>query len=87
MDLFKPLVILPFRWERKGPRMDWAGQPDEVGLLPPALNPGAQNYAASPPQSRLWEEQKLLASQGSVASCLSPFATGFASAGPLVLLV
>lgn len=38
MDLFKPLVILPFQWERKGPMMDWAGQP-EVGASSTCLEP------------------------------------------------
>lgn len=84
-DLLRPSVILPFRREQEEPGMDRVSQPN---FPPPTCRePGVQNREAAAPRSGHREEGKQLAGQGSVASCLSPWASGLLCLGSASVLL
>lgn len=86
MDLFKPVLILPFQWEWKGPVMDRAGQ-FEVGISPTCLEPKGP---ALPCHSALLQAMGILEAAGLLGiygSLPKPLLYGLDLSRPSVLLV
>lgn len=74
-NLFKPLVILSFRWAQKGPVVEETGLPEGKASLT-LLEPGGPELLCTPQPSWGHDQNR----------SLSPFATGFALAGALGII-